>query len=213
MKKTVEKHKKIRGVVVWDFDGVLFELKKARQAEHQSWVELGIPLSVILEAVDAIRADKSHFSMATFIRELRKRKIAISEKAIRRVFHQALFSADYYSQEVDALLHRLSAKGFHQRVLSLGMPSFQYKKISSCGEGFVKHFDEIKITTRPKYLELLKIRKAFPLPPLIFVDDTKENLELADRHVPGIITIHYSNASEESIHNLEEKILHAAKSI
>lgn len=200
-----------KAIIVWDFDGVLFDLERPRQTYRQLLMELGIPLSIIMEVRNSIMAGTSHFSITTFIQELRKREIGVSATSIRSVFRQALFSSQHYSKEIDLLLHRLSAKGFLHRIVSLGIPAFQYRKILSCGEGFAKHFTEIKVTPRPKYIEIAKIKKKYPDLPLIFIDDTKENLELAKEHVPDIFTIHYSNASSIPIRDLEKKILHAAK--
>jgi len=206
------KAKNYRGIIVWDFDGVLFDVEKYRMHLRLAWVKRGISEKMINEVLDDIRSRNRFFSIAEFVRTFRKKGITLSEKFIRRVFHQHLVENEYYSSQTDRLLHRLRKAGFLQIILSMGHSSFQRKKMFvGCGLSFRKHFAKIFVTTRPKFFILSKIYQRFSDLPVLFIDDTKEHLELARKNVPGIITIYYSNLSGESLLNLERKILKYAK--
>lgn len=210
----VKKVKRIRGVIVWDFDNVLFETERYRVDCKDSFVKIGIPEEAVIRLLRTRKeGDKVlHVSLARFFRDLRQGGFPVSENTVRRIAHRHLVSGEYYSSKLDALLHRLSKKSFIHFVLSHGISSFQYKKIFvGCGKSFRRHFVKIMVTTRPKYLRLLKVRAKYPDLPLLFVDDTIENLELAKEQVPYIKTIYYSNVRPSSpLAELERKILRAA---
>jgi hypothetical protein len=204
--------KRCRGIIVWDFDGVLFDTQRYKMHNGLAWKKRGVPEKMINEVLDDIRSGNRYFSIAEFVRTLRKKGILLSEKFVRKTFHHCLIENEYYSSRTDRLLHRLRKAGFLQIILSTGNSSFQRKKMFvGCGVNFRKHFAGIFVTTRPKFLLLSKICKRFAGLPLLFIDDTRENLELAKRHVPGIITIYYSNLSGRSLLSLEREILKYAK--
>lgn len=203
---------KCKGIIVWDFDGVLFDTERYRLDNRLVWIRHGVPEKVILEIIEDIRRRRKMFSVTQFTRLLRKRKRGFSEKFIRLIFHKHLVEKEYYSLQIDRLLYRLKKKGFVQMILSMGSAPFQRKKMFvGCGADFQKHFTRIFVTSRHKFLTISRIKKRFPEVPIIFVDDTKENLDLVKKYVPGVATIHYSNLSGESPGNLERKILKYAK--
>lgn len=204
--------KNYKGIIVWDFDGVLFDVKRYRLDNRSALIKLGVPEKTLVRIVDKMREGGKHFSAREFIRRLRKTKYRLPDKLIRRIFFQDhLPTGKYYPASVDRLLHRLRKMGFIEIILSLGSTSHQYKKIfTGCGASFLKHFERMYVTTRPKFLTLLKIQKKYPGLPLIFIDDTRQHLLLAKKHVPGINTIFYPNFSRRSLKSLEKKILHRA---
>ena len=206
------KRRKPRGVIVWDFDGVLFETGRHRLDAQEALRRIGIPAQAVLRVLPPI-GKSGHFSIAKLVGGLRAQKIFISEKRIRKIFHDQLLNGRYYSSAVDMMLHRLKKGGFLQFILSSGMSSFQYKKMFvGCNASFRGHFSKLMVTTKPKYVTLLKVRKKYPYPPMLFIDDTKSNLELARLYVPEIITIYYSNVRQKSIKQLERTIVrHATK--
>ena len=200
--------RKVKGIIVWDFDGVLFEMERYRQDSRRAYINLGIPEEIILDILAGLHKRKENFSIARFIQELRKRKVGISGRKIYKVNHTNLEEGDYYSPKMDALLYRLNRIGFRQMLLSFGSAPYQRKKMFfGCSAFFPKHFAKIMITSRPKYFMLLRVKKKYQNTPLIFIDNTKKNLELAQIHVLGVRTIHYSNLSGVSLKNLEKKIL------
>lgn len=203
---------KYKGVIVWDFDGVLFEMGRYGQDNRRAYINLGIPEKIILDIRAGMRKRQEHFSVSRFTRELRKKRVDISERKIHQINHSNLKVGSYYSSKTDEFLHRLNKKGFRQMILSMGNARYQRKKMFfGCSKTFPGHFLKIMITTRPKYSTLLKIQKKYRGTPLIFIDDTKENLELAKKHVPGIKTIYYSNLSGKSLAHLEKDILSYAE--
>lgn len=204
--------KKPRGVIVWDFDGVLFDAKQFRIDNRSRWVAHGVPERIILEVIEGIRGRRKHFSVSEFLRGLRKKGYRFSKAFARSVFHGHLMNNTYYAPETDRLLDRLRQKGFIQMILSMGSAPFQYKKMRvGCGRTFSRHFVKIVVTKKPKYLTLAQLKRRFSGVPFLFIDDTKEHLLLAKRHVPGIQVIHYSNASKRTIRDLEQRILLYAK--
>lgn len=205
------KLKNPKAIIVWDFDGVLFETNRYRLDNRGVFEKLGIPPARVLLADEHARKYNKYFSISAFAKALRAHKIFLSKRTVRRVFHSNLAEQQYYDRRVDRMLHRFREKGFTQMILSLGNAAFQYKKMQSCGTAFPNHFQKICVTTRPKYLALRKTKRQHREIPLIFVDDTRENLALAKKHVPGIFTIYYSNKSGHALHILERKILKYAK--
>lgn len=203
---------KPKGILVWDFDGVLFETERYRSDNRKAYVEYGIPEQIILDTLADMNRRKEYLSMSRFIRALRKKGISISDRVIHRINHDNLQRNTYYSPRTDALLHRMKKLGFIQMIVSMGSAPFQRKKMFvGCGVGFRNHFVKIIVTAKPKYFTILKISKKHSNVPIIFIDDTKENLDLVKRYIPEVKTIHYSNFSGRSLAHLEKKILTYAK--
>lgn len=197
-----------RGIIVWDFDRVLFDTERQSIDNRKLLGEMGISEQMVLAVLTRMKRGKKFFSIKGFIKELNYKRRVFSVKKIRKIFHNNLVVNRYYDPKVDRLLHKLRNRGFVQMILSLGDAQFQRKKMFiGCGLSFRNHFVRICTTVRPKFLILAKIRKDNPGVRIIFVDDTKENLEQAKKNVSGIITIHYSNISGHSLKSLEEKII------
>lgn len=202
-----------RGIIVWDFDRVLFDTERQSDNNRRLLEEIGISEQVVVAVLARLKSKNKPFSIAGFIKELNRKRYVFSAQKIRKVFHSNLLVNQYYDPKVDRLLHRLRNKGFAQMVLSMGDAKFQRKKMFvGCGANFQKHFVCILVTSRPKFLIISSVRKKFPGKPIIFIDDTKENLDLVKKYIPGIITIYYSNLSGESLGSLERKILKYARS-
>jgi hypothetical protein len=204
--------KKPQGVIVWDFDGVLFEIDRYRLSHRSAWITHGVPRRVILSILDDIRRKKELFSTQAFYRGLRKHRYTFSLHFVRSVFHNHLRENHYYSIETDRMLDRFHKKWFILFVLSKGSAPYQYKKMDiGCGKSFRNHFEKLIVTPRAKYYTLLRLRRKYQSVPFVFVDDTKENLLLAKKHVPSIKTMYYSNSSDPSVRHLEKAILQYAK--
>lgn len=203
---------KHKGILIWDFDGVLFETERYRLDNRKAFVKYGIPEEIILNVLDEMQRNKEHFSISRFIRGLRKKNISVSDKVIHAINDHNITNKGYYSPRVDALLHRMKKRGFIQMVVSKGSAPYQRKKMFvGCGIGFTRHFASLIVTPRNKHFTIAKIKKMYPAVPMIFIDDTKENLDLVKEHVPGVKTIHYSNVSGGSLSTLEKQILAYAK--
>ena len=206
------KSKPPKGVIVWDFDGVLFLTQKQSLENRRLLGELGISEKRIIEVLARLKKQGGVFSVTGFIKELNRPKKSFSALKVRKVFHDNLVVNNYYDPKVDRMLHKLKRKGFVQMILSMGDAKFQRKKMFiGCSASFRNHFVRIYTTLRPKFLTLARIKKHFSGSRIIFVDDTEENLELVRKHIPEIATIYYSNISGHSLQNLEKQILHAAK--
>lgn len=204
--------KRVRGVIVWDFDGVLFYIKKYRDNYRTHLVKKGIPLRSILSVLRNLHEEKKHFSIRGFIHLLRRGGVRNVAKVVRRGFYHQLQKGAYYSKETDRLLHRMTHAGFLHYIVSAGHARYQYQKmLYGCGTAFRAHFKKTVVTTRPKHIALQKIQKRHQGVPLFFIDDTREHLRLAKKHIPGIIAIHYSNARGRSLRAIERTILKHAK--
>lgn len=202
------KQEKCRGIIVWDFDGVLFNTERFKRNVIRIFAEHGVPPRIFEKAIQEIKKGGTPFSIGRVLRTIRSLGIKVQEKSLRRSLYNHLFLTSYFTKNKDDLLRRLKSRGLRHIILSSGASSYQRKKIKvGCGEDFVRCFDKILTTTRPKHYLLFKLQKKFCNIPLIFVDDTRENLLLAKKHVPHIKTIYYSNLSRETLKNLEEKIL------
>lgn len=200
--------KKPRGVIVWDFDGVLFDIERFRKAAERIFETHGVPPRVFQAAILRIRKEGGPFSVARAVRMMRARGVSVKEKTIRKTLHNHLVITRYFTAPTDIFLQRLRNRGFIHIILSSGASSYQHKKIRvGCGKKFIRHFVKISTTKKPKFIYLRKLARKYPHTAIFFIDDTKKNLELVKKHVPGIITVHYSNAFGASLKNLEKKIL------
>lgn len=204
--------KKPRGVIVWDFDGVLFDIERFRKAAERIFETYGVPPAIFQAIVLQIRKEGGQFSVARAVRMMRARGVSVKEKSIRKALHIHLAVTRYFAAPTDIFLQRLRNLGFIHIILSSGASSYQHKKIRvGCGKKFIRHFTKISTTRKPKFIYLRKLARRYPYTTIFFIDDTKKNLELVQKHVPGIITVHYSNVFGASLKNLEKKILHVKK--
>lgn len=201
-----------KAVIIWDFDGVLFEIDRFRKDNRLQFIRHGVPEMAILRAIEYIRKGGKNFSGSEFARGLKKNRFAMGDKSVRRILYDGLLANNYYSENTDKLLHRLKEAGFRQMILSMGSAPYQRRKMAiGCGASFENHFEKIMVTKRPKYFTLAKIFRQYAGQRIIFIDDTKNNLDLVRKYVPGITAIYYSNKNQKSLKALENKIFHYAK--
>lgn len=200
--------KRIRGIIVWDFDGVLFDIERFRKASERIFETHGVTPAIFQAVVLQIRKEGGQFSVARAVRMMRARGVSVKEKSIRKALHNHLAITRYFTAPTDIFLQRLRNLGFIHVILSFGASSYQHKKIRvGCGRKFIRHFIKISTTKKPKFIYLKKLARKYPHTAIFFIDDTKKNLELVQKHVQGIITVHYSNIFGASLKNLEKKIL------
>ncbi len=185
---------KPRGVIVWDFDRVLFDTELFYRCAKKIFKKYGVPPKVFWKAVLKMRKKKYPFSTARTLYILRQWKVRIPEKKIRKEIHNHLALTDYFTADVDFALRRLQKRGLRHIILSSGAVSYLRKRVLiGYGERFMRHFVKISATSRPKYLSLKKLAKQYSRLPIFFVDDTKSHIELVKKYVPRIVTIHYTH--------------------
>lgn len=186
--------KKIKGVVVWDFDHVLFDTERFRKDAERVFEKNGVPSPFFNRAIKRIRREESNFSVALFLRYLRLCGLHIREKYFHRAIHDLLLENSYIDPSADRILHRLRRAGFIHVILSTGAASYQRKKINvGCSEEFRRHFIKILTTKRHKFLGIRRVSRRYPHLPVFFVDDTKSSIDLVRKYVPGVIAVHYDD--------------------
>lgn len=184
---------KCKGIIVWDFDGVLFDIKKFREENYALFRKYGVPTPTIKSMRDQIRKKRILFSVAAALRIIEKAGIIIPLKKFRQEFYRTLSSQNYLYKDVDRILHKLKRLGFCHFILSFGSTVPQYKKMHlGCGKGFARHFEKIMVTSGHKHPFLNKLVRRNHGTRLFFIDDTKEHIELVNRHVPSVKTIFYT---------------------
>lgn len=204
--------KRIRGIIAWDFDGVLFDIERFRTSAERIFAAYGVLPSVFRTAILRIRKEGGPFSVARAFRIMRSLGAPVKERVIRKAFHDHLAATRYFTAPTDTLLGRLRSAGFIHIILSFGASSYQRKKIRvGCGEKFIRHFTKISSTHRPKFLYMKALARRYPKTPIFFVDDTKKNLELVKKYVPEVVTIFYSNLADASLKMVEKSILRHAR--
>lgn len=210
IKLTEKQIKKARGIIVWDFDRVLFDTERFYRGAKIIFKKYGVPSARLWRVVLKIRKDGGPFSTARALRILRDWKFMVPEKKIRKEIHNHLAATDYFTSETDALLHRLRRHGFIHIILSHGASSYFHKRVRvGCGEGFIRHFPGIFATHRPKHLFLLKLVRRYPALPIFFVDDTDKHIKLVWQNVPKVKALHYTKGW--TLKKVEKSILSAIK--
>lgn len=150
-------------VIVWDFDGVLFNAAKFRRDNEKFFRKEGVPAGLIESEYQKKKERGGFFSISWVATMLQRKGYKISEEKIRKDFYQRLSSGAYAPKDIDRVLRRLKKKRFCHLILSLGSTPFQYKKINTgYGKFFKRHFSKIKITPKPKWVFLKKIQKKNP---------------------------------------------------
>lgn len=184
--------KRTRGIIVWDFDRVLFDTELFYRGAKEIFKKCGVSPQLFWKVVLKIRREKHPFSLALALHILRQWKIKIPEKKIRKEIHNHLALTNYFTADTDALLHRLRKRDLHHIILSSSAASYLRKRVLvGCGERFAHHFVKIFATRRPKHLSLKKLAERYSPLPIFFVDDNKSHIELVKKYVPSIMTIHY----------------------
>lgn len=201
--------KKTRGIVVWDFDRVLFDTDRFYRGAQKIFKRFDVPPEALWEAVLKIRKEGDYFSIARVLKILRERGYIIPDKKIRKEVHNHLRDTKYFPQSTDARLHRLRKRGILHIVLSHSNPSYLRKNIKvGCGVRFLRHFTKIYATRIPKYVLLKKLSNRFSLP-VFFVDDMDKHIELVKEHAPKVKTLHYTKGW--TLSKVEKIILAAIK--
>ena len=192
MVKPIIKFKNPKGVIVWDFDGVLFDTKRLVRDHEKIFSEHWVAPAELRRAAALLKKGGEHFSIAGLMRVLRRNKILFSEKLIRRALYRNLLKYQYVSSETEKTLHYLRRLGFIQVILSFGSAPFQYRKIKAgCGKKFLEHFTRVLVTQKPKFIFLKRILRKYPALPVFFIDDKEEHIALVHKHIPKIFAIHY----------------------
>ncbi len=201
--------KGVRGIIVWDFDRVLFDTEKFYLGAEKIFKKFGVLPEDLWDAVLKIRRDGDNFSVALVLKILSERGYKIPNKKIREEIHSHLRDTKYFPKSTDSLLHRLRKKGILHIILSHSTSAYLHKKVKvGCGEDFVRHFVKICATSTPKYVFIKKLSNRFSLP-VFFVDDMDKHIELVKKHVPKIQTLHYTKGW--TLRKVEQKILSSIK--
>ena len=98
---------KCRGIIVWDFDGVLFDIKKFREGSYALFRKYGVQTPTIKSMRDQIRKKKILFSVAAALRIIKKSGTTIPLKKFRQEFYRTLSSQNYLYKDADRILHGL----------------------------------------------------------------------------------------------------------
>lgn len=187
-----KKPKNPRGIIVWDFDGVLFDTKRLVRDHEKIFSEHRVAPAELRRSAALLKKSGEPFSIAGLARILRRNKVLFSEKFIRRALHRNLVKYQYVPAETEKTLHYLRRLGFVHIILSFGSAPFQYKKIKAgCGKKFFEHFTKILVTKKPKFVSLKRILQKYPALPVFFVDDKEEHIALVRKHLPQISALHY----------------------
>ena len=206
----VKNLKKCRGIIVWDFDGVLFDIKRFKEDNSAVFKKHGVSAEFYEKMREKMRNGKIIFSISGAVRMLRRMRLKLSERKIRQELHNLLSSGAYLDPSADKLLHKLRKAGFCHMILSFGTQAFQYKKIHvGCGHTFRRHFWKMRVTRQPKFLFIKKIIKSYPETPAFFIDDTKEHIDLVKKNLPRVKTVFYTG--RKSLKEVARLILKNAK--
>ncbi|QQG44960.1 MAG: hypothetical protein HYW89_03045 [Candidatus Sungiibacteriota bacterium] len=200
-----EKPKKRKGIIIWDFDRVLFNTEKYFQDNAQVFRTYNIPEDALRHAVDNINNSDATFSTAALCRELKKMGLYCPVSRARRTVNQSLSRYRYIDAAADQLLHRLKRRGFIHFLLSFGNGAYQGKKIKIAGGKTLRHFEKLIVTGKPKHVFIKRIARRYFDLPIFFIDDTRSHIELVQKYIPRVCTIHYSGRL--SLRDVERTIL------
>ncbi len=185
---------KCQGIIVWDFDGVLFDTERLKQDFEEIFRQKNIDLQAVMKGSLHIKYIGRPFSLSFFLRTLKENGHSVSELFVRRKY-QTLLQNEYLDPQADRILRFLRRKGYLLTLLSFGVPSFQYPKIKiGCGKNFMRHFIKIRVTKNPKFMFIKNIHRKFPQLPIYFIDDTSEHITLVKKHIPFVKTIHFTSS-------------------
>lgn len=203
---STKKLARTRGIIVWDFDRVLFDTERFYRAAKMIFKKYGVPPAILWKVILQIRKKDGPFSTARVLRILGEKGYRISERKVRKDIHNHLLKTPYFDSSADELLHRLQRRGFLHIILSQGAASYTHKRVKvGCGEKFTRHFIKIYAVRRPKFFLVKKLKRHYPDLSFFFVDDTKEHIELMKKYVPGVRTIHYTK--EWSLKKVERSVI------
>jgi len=200
------KKQKLKGIIVWDFDRVLFDTDRMVDDNNEIFAKYDISPELIRSILDKANIQEGPFSWALLVRRLKNKKKGVPLNSIKREMQSNLLSGRYVRSEASKVLKNLKSNGFANMLLSFGSPPYQYQKIKKgCGPQFCRYFDETAVTLGKKYLKFRSLVKKFSNIPIFFIDDTNEHLAMVKKHTPSVHTLQYSaqsplGAVEEWIH-------------
>lgn len=155
------------------------------------------------------RTAERPFSTTFFLENLRKNGVRFAERSLRGEFRKLLAKYQYLDPNVERLLHMLRKRGFKNIILSWGNAPYQYQKIrTACRASFLRHFSKIIVTTKHKYAAIEKLMRRFPQVQTFFIDDSKEHIGLVKKHVPSVITLHFTK--NRSLNDVKREVLRHA---
>lgn len=177
-------------IIVWDFDGVLFETKRFFRDFKAILKRYGIDNKVADNLARGLKSAPKPFSLKNF---LKLANISGLKKKQIRGDTRKLFEGGYYlSPWVTKKLADFQELGFRHHLLTFGSPEFQKQKIDCCGTKFKKFFDKITITRGEKSEYLKSISAKNSGRRVFFVDDYLANIDNVSRTMPQIYSIHYT---------------------
>lgn len=211
IKLTAKQIKKVKGIIVWDFDRVLFDTDTLIRDREKVMQRHGVPPQKIRTAYKFLmnlidKTAKRPFSTTFFIETLKREKVLLKQNTLREDFRKLLIKYQYLDPAADRLLHDLRKRGFLHIMVSWGSAPYQYRKIhTACSASFLRHFARVIVTTRPKYIILKKITHRFPTIQTFFIDDSKEHIGLVKAHLPNVVALHFT--SGKSLQGARQEIL------
>lgn len=209
------KLKRCKGIVVWDFDRVLFDTDRLirdrkRVMQRHGVSEENIKRAHIFMTNLVARSAKRPFSTTFFLENLKKDGARFKEKVLRNDFRKLLIRYQYLDHNADRILHRLRKYNFMHILVSWGSAPYQSRKIkTACGVSFLRHFTQIVVTKKPKYFIIKKIIRRFPKIPAFFVDDSEEHIRLVKINLPQVVSIQFTK--QKSLQVVEQEIMRRAK--
>src|SRR3989338_7449233 len=99
--------KGVKGIIVWDFDGVLFDIKTVRQENDALFRKYGVSDAAIKKMRDRIRKKKMFFSVVSALRVLKKSGMHVPLVKFRREFYRTLASQSRLYKDAEKILHGL----------------------------------------------------------------------------------------------------------
>lgn len=208
---TEKQIKKTRGIIVWDFDRVLFDTDRFIKEREKIMRGHGIPANSIARAHKFMtnlvaRTAERPFSTTFFLENLKKDGVRFKEKVLRDDFKKLLVKCRYLDPSADRILHHLRRHNFINIIMSWGSAPYQYQKIRTvCGNDFLRHFVRVIVTTKPKYAVIGEMFRRFPSVPAFFVDDSDEHIGLVKKHLPRVRAIHFTGG--KSLQKVRQEIL------
>lgn len=204
-----------RGIIVWDFDRVLFDTDRLIRDRKRVMQRHGVSEEIIKRAHIFMnnlvaRSAKRPFSTNFLFENLKKEGAHFKEKVLRDDFRKLLIRYQYLDPNADRILRRLRKYNFMHIIVSWGSAPYQSQKIkTACSVSFLRHFTQIVVTQKPKYFIIKKIIGRFPKNPAFFVDDSEEHIGLVKINLPQIVPIQFTK--QKSLQTVEQEIIRHAK--
>lgn len=192
----VTKNKKIKGIIVWDFDGVLFETKRFKRNIGRFLKKYGVSELEIRTTENDLRKKNIPFSFLKLLRTLSENHRVPSAHVLEKHMTALLQARCYCDANAMRVLRKLTNQGFLHIMITFGAETVQLKKIyTGCGKTLCRNFSKVIVTQKEKFTVLKKIRQQYKSLPIYFIDDFKKNIILARKHVHRVIALHYTARS------------------